>query len=148
MSWMNQNIGPNHKIYVPINKEKFIGTHVVCRSSWEHKFAILCDKNPNITQWSSESIAISYLDTTKNPPKMRRYYPDFMIKVGDQILIIEIKPYRETKPPTIGKRKKRTTLLQEQLTYTRNMSKWQAAVSFCNKMGYKFHIITERSLNI
>jgi hypothetical protein len=146
MSWMNHNIAPGHKLYVPRNKEKFIGTHVVCRSSWEQKFAKWCDTNPDVVLWSSESIAIQYIDPKQK--KSRRYYPDFIIRTKkDETFVIEIKPLKETVAPRRGK-KKVSLYLKEEATYLTNMAKWHAAHVYCQKNGYQFKIVTENSLGL
>ena len=60
-------------------------------------------------------------------------------------VIIEIKPSRETKPPRVTKKKSQKTILYESLTYAKNMAKWDAATSFCNKRGWEFKVVTEKS---
>jgi hypothetical protein len=138
-------IVPQEK-YFPKNPEKFLGTCVYCRSSYEKKFAMFCDLHTEVTQWSNESIAIKYFDPVKK--KMRKYYPDFVIKLNNETWVVEIKPYAQTQQPRTTAKKKRHAMLKENLIYSQNLAKWSAAIAYCDKLGIKFKIITERSLNI
>ena len=97
-------------IYKPRNPKKYKGNinNIICRSSWETKFCGYCDLNENIIQWGSEEFFIPYLATDG---KTRRYFPDFIIKVKEnngkvKTYVIEVKPFKQTKPPR--KRKKVT----------------------------------------
>ena len=62
-----------------------------------------CDRNQNIIEWGSEEFFIPY----RAPDgKVRRYYPDFYIKVREQTgelkkYIIEIKPDKHTRWTTV-----------------------------------------------
>ncbi len=111
---------------------------------WERSFAGYCDRNNNIVQWSVEPFTIPYFDVGQR--KYRKYWPDFWIKKSDgTILLIEIKPEYQTKPPQKPKRKTKKALLAEQ-TWLTNKSKWQAAREFCDQKGWKFQILTEKTL--
>jgi len=53
--------------------------------------------------------------------KERRYYPDFLLKVNNKkndviVWLVEVKPYKECKPPINSKKKSKKTLLYEQKT--------------------------------
>jgi hypothetical protein len=135
----------------PQNPEKYKGDYrnIIYRSSWELDFMRWCDRNLNILEWGSEEFFIPYLDPTTN--KVRRYFPDFIMKVkesnGDiKKYIIEIKPERQTRPPTQSPNKKRKTYITEALTYEKNLAKWNAAQEFCNDRNIIFKIITESEL--
>lgn len=130
--------------YYPKDKERFIGEYVICRSEWERKFAEWCDKNPEIESWSSESLSIRYYDPTSR--RRRNYYPDFVLRIKGEIYIVEIKPYKETRTPKITGKKK-STLLTEIKRYKNNLAKWEAAISYCQRRGFKFKIITEKTFN-
>ena len=70
-------------IYKPINPKKYRGnpTRVIYRSLWERKFMVFCDNNPSILEWGSEEVIIPY----RAPDgKVRRYFPDFYIKVREK----------------------------------------------------------------
>ena len=62
--------------------------------------------------------------------------------------VIEVKPKRETAPPTVGK-KQRKTLVRESTTYAVNQAKWKAGFSeWCADRRIEFKIITEDELGI
>jgi hypothetical protein len=135
----------------PQNPKKYKGdyTNIIYRSSWEVDFMRWCDRNSNILEWGSEEFFINYLDPTSN--KVRRYYPDFLIKVKEsdesiKTYIIEVKPERQTKPPKQSPNKQRKTYITEALTYEKNMAKWKAAKEWCDDRNITFKIITESHL--
>lgn len=136
--------------FKPRHPEKYVGdlNNIVYRSSWELSFMNFLDNNKNVIQWGSEVIAIPYVKPTTG--RVHKYYPDFWVKYknkkGEIIQeIIEVKPEKETKPPTTkGKSKK--TQLYEALTWSINKSKWKYAKIFCEKHNIKFKIITERKI--
>jgi len=156
---MHKKIGKNDIIYKPINKDKFIGNegYCVCRSSWERVFCRWCDLNKAVIQWASEPFGIPYIDKTqrnyKGQFKKRRYFPDFLCKILNSngnidIWLVEIKPYKETIPPTKGKNKSKKTQIYESRTYMVNQQKWNAARSYCQRKGWFFKILTEKQLLI
>jgi hypothetical protein len=61
--------------------------------------------------------------------------------------VIEVKPKRQTVPPIVGN-KKRKTLISETITYEKNMAKWKAAKEWCADRLIEFKIITEDELGI
>lgn len=136
-----------HTRYKPINEEKYIGKDLpVCRSSWEQKVMEWCDRNPNIIKWSSETLQIPYYDPIKKCD--RRYFPDLILFVNDtnntiKKYIVEIKPYKETIPPSVHGNKKDRTVMYEFCTYQTNVAKWKAAQIYCKQHGYIFKILTE-----
>ena len=149
MSKLNWSYNPKkHDIYYPANKDKYIGkSNPITRSKWEYDFCKLIDHDERVLEWSSENLYIPYMLYGKQ----KRYYPDFMVKIKTangkiERWIVEIKPYVQTKPPAKGKRKARKTLMNEKLTWEKNVAKWKAAQKFCDKMGCKFKIITEKQL--
>jgi hypothetical protein len=135
-----------HGQFIPKNPKKYIGKYpIIVRSSWERTFCQWLDNNEGVVAWASESIVIPYFDPVKG--KKRRYYPDFYLKTknGDDF-IVEIKPYKETKPPTKRGKKSTKTMLYEEKTWLTNKAKWDAAINWCERMGMKFQIHTEKSL--
>jgi len=138
-------------VYIPANASKYRGNHrnIFYRSSWEKIFMRWCDRNQNIIEWGSEEFFIPY----RAPDgKVRRYYPDFYIKVRDQTgvlkkYIIEIKPDKQTKAPVQGK-KTRKQFLYESNTFLKNQAKWKAARKYCKKRQAEFLIFTEKELGI
>jgi len=110
---------------------------------WEKWCFMWCDENSSIVEWSSEEIVIPYYyDVDK---KYHRYFIDLKIKFAEgTVLLIEIKPEKQTKPP-VGKRKTKQ-YIKESLTYVKNMNKWNAASEYAKDRGWKFEIWTEREL--
>jgi len=109
-----------------------------------------CDKHPDILQWSSEELIIPY----KSPidGRWHRYFPDFWIKKKNRegkidITVVEIKPYAQTKEPSVQKRLTKK-YLYEVKTWGVNKSKWIAADKYCKEHGWQFMIMTEHELGI
>jgi len=102
---------------------------------------IYLDENKSIIRWGYEVIKIPYLSPIDN--KIHNYIPDFIIETADkEIIIVEIKPFKQTKDPSKRKRKK----INECITYSINKAKWDTANIYCNSHGWKFQIITEKEL--
>ena len=118
-------------IYTPLHPEKYKGSlPIVYRSSLEMHCMRWFDSSSFVKEWGSESIIIPYVKPTDG--KVHRYYTDFNVKIADskgvlRKYVIEVKPYRQTLPPTKHGNKKPKTLLYEQLTYAVNRAKWDAA---------------------
>lgn len=97
-----------------------------------------------------EKIVIPYI--SKADGNMHRYYVDCKITMqestGKKTYLIEIKPFRQTIPPTPSKRKKESTILQENFDYQTNTSKWNAARQYCKKMGWRWCILTEKGIYV
>ena len=136
--------------FIPKNAVKYTGSYPInIKSSWERSFAQWLDLNESVISWSSENISIKYFDPVLN--KVRRYYPDFFFKTIDKdnnlkSYLVEVKPNKETKPPTKSGRKSVKTIVHQENTYYTNMAKFDAASLFCKKMGYQFKLITEKEL--
>ena len=136
----------------PIHPEKYIGNpqNIVYRSSWELRFMKWCDESTNVIQYGSEEFFIPYRSPVDN--KIRRYFPDFLIKIQEQsgeikTYLIEIKPQRQTVQPKVPKRKTKNWLY-EMKTYSVNQAKWAAAEEWCKSRGIEFKLITEKELGI
>ena len=135
-------------IFKPRNPEKFIGKIAIFRSSFERKFFLWADKNPNVIEWGSENIIVPY----KSPidEKYHRYYVDtyVVIKEGNNIkrYLIEIKPFAQTQPPKPSNRKKQSTMLYENIQWVTNQAKWEAAKKFATSRNAEFIIVTEKEL--
>ena len=137
--------------YTPKKHSKYKGdpTNIIYRSSWERKFMSYCDRNPDIVEWASEEIAIPYYDTLSK--KVRRYFPDFLIKVKTKdgklkTHLIEVKPTKDLRPPVGGKGKKKSTVLYEMKTYQMNRDKFASARKWCDDRNIIFDIWTEKHL--
>ena len=131
-------------LYKAKNVTKYKGDHtnIVYRSLWEKAVFQWCDKNPKVKQWSSEETIIPYYYEVDK--KYHRYFVDMKIVFDDKILLVEIKPEKETKPPEGPKRTKR--YVAEGLTYVKNMNKWKAANNFAKDRGWQFQVWTEDTL--
>ena len=74
--------------------------------------------------------------------KIHRYFVDgnVLIREGDAVksYLVEIKPYAQTQPPKESKRKKKTTILYEKITYAVNQAKWDAARQYATKKKMEF----------
>ncbi len=127
------------------NPEKYRGDTqaVIYRSGWERSCFIWCDRNEGVESWSSEEIVIPYLFEVDK--KYHRYFMDLKItfKTG-KTLLVEVKPKKQTKPPT-GKRRTRK-YITEGITYVQNMNKWSAAKEYAESRGWQFVIWTEDEL--
>lgn len=126
------------------NPDKYIGLgNPRYRSSWELSVMRMCDENPAIQQWASESIKIPYRDPLTGKPTV--YVPDFFVVFQDnkkqkRAELWEIKPANQTLKEKVGKN------IFNQAQYVRNTVKWAAANAWCKQNGIKFRIITEHDL--
>lgn len=139
-------------LFKPKNPTKYKGnpSNIVYRSSWELKFMSYLDSHPDVLSWGSEEFCIPY----KSPldGRYHRYFPDFYVeKVNprgqEETLVVEIKPSKETKPPT-PQTKKTKRYLKEVYTWGVNSAKWEAAKQFCNQRNWRFVVLTEHELGI
>lgn len=134
--------------FKPKNPEKYKGnpTNIVYRSSYELKLMNRLDIDPNIVEWASEETKIPYI----SPVDCRRhtYFPDFVVKKSNgEVLMIEVKPLKETRPPVIPK-KQTKKYINEVFTWGVNQAKWKAATEYCADRKWKFLIMTENELGI
>lgn len=143
----------NQGYFRPRNPQKYLGdpNNIVYRSGWELKFMKWCDRNENILEYGSEEFFIPYFDPTTN--RVRRYFPDFIIKVCEQSgeikkYVIEIKPKRQTMPPVQTSKKRTKTYINELKTYAVNEAKWKSCKEWCEDRMLEFRIITEDHLGI
>jgi hypothetical protein len=139
--------------FKPVHPEKYRGdpTNIIYRSSYELKFMLYLDKHPNIIEWASEEFCIPYRSPVDN--KIHRYFPDFYVKKKNmdgtiEVLVIEIKPASQTRPPEVKKNNKSRRYIREVVTYGINEAKWKAATAFCEDRKWKFVKLTEKELGI
>jgi hypothetical protein len=141
--------------FIPKNPTKYNGdpSKIIYRSSWELKMFRWCDLHPDILEWQSEEIFVTY----RNPAKkgnLSRYYPDIILKRKNkegviEKFMIEIKPKKETYGPNIENKYKTPTgrvsrrYLNESIKYAINTAKWEAAQKYCEERNMKFVIFTE-----
>ncbi len=136
----------------PKHPKKYRGdpTKIIYRSLWERSCMRYFDDNPNVLKWSSEEVIVPY----KSPldGRYHRYFPDFLIRIKNkqgqlETIMIEVKPFKETKEPKPQKRLTKK-YLYEVRTWGVNKSKWEAAIEFCKDRKWKFIIITEKELGL
>lgn len=121
------------KIFPQMKTEK-----IIYRSSYERKFIAWLENSEQVKNWGSECIRIPYLYIDG---KMHSYYPDYFVEMVDGTkMVVEIKPSSQTKRPV----NENTWVGKE---YRKNMCKWKATMEFCQAKGYKFKIITEKTIN-
>jgi hypothetical protein len=136
--------------FSPSNPNKYKGTlPIIYRSSLELKAFRDMDLNPNIISWGSESVVIPYPYPFNN--SIRRYFIDIVAALKNPTsgeikkLLIEIKPFKQTLPPTPSKNKSQKTILYENQQFVVNQCKWKAAKEWAAKKGYIFLILTEKN---
>ena len=139
--------------YRPRYPKKYRGdpTKIVYRSLWEKKFMNYCDITESVNEWQSEEFFIPYRSPLDN--RVHRYFPDFLIKYQDnngrrRIMVVEIKPKKETKMPTTNPKKRTKSWAYSVKTYAINQAKWKAAKEYCDDRNYEFKIMTEDDLGI
>ena len=127
------------------NKHKYSGdyTKVTYRSSWEKLTFMWCDRNDEVKSWSSEEIVVPYFwDIDK---RYHRYFVDLKITFANgTVLLVEIKPAKETSPPKRPDKSKR--YINEAMAYVKNRNKWEAANNYAKDRGWHFEIWTEDTL--
>jgi hypothetical protein len=139
--------------FKPRNPQKYAGdvNNIIYRSSWELKFLRYLDQNPNVISYASEELAIPYISPVDG--KKHRYFPDMVAKVrtpdgSTKTIMIEIKPYSQTKHPVLTEGKRMKTHLMDVARFGVNTAKWKAAREFCADRQWEFQIMTEKELNI
>jgi hypothetical protein len=133
--------------YQPVFPEKYAGNpaNIVMRSSWETRFAIWCDKNPQIKKWSSEETVVTYVSPIDGKP--HRYFVDFKIQTSNgKTYLVEIKPKYQTLPPEGSRKTKR--YLTEASNYLVNQAKWEYATRYAKERNWEFVVLTEDDLGI
>jgi hypothetical protein len=118
---------------------------IIYRSSWERKFCIYCERNPEILSWTSENLCIEYFNVNDN--QYHNYFPDFLVKLksGD-IIIVEVKPKAQLQKPSLPKintKKSIDSYKWSYQTWITNMCKKKAAEEYASVRGWKYMIVTE-----
>ena len=135
--------------YFPKNKDKFIGDKAIYRSGLELKYFQFLDNSSKCIKWNSEGIKIPYYWEVDK--KYHTYYIDLAatFKEGNEFItyLIEIKPFRQTQQPQATPKKRKKTLLTEQVMFSQNVAKWTAAKEFALKNKCKFIVLAEKEIN-
>lgn len=146
-----KNTNYKQGIFNPKNPKKYKGTTpIIYRSGLELLSMRYFDNSPNVLSWGSESVVIPYQSPLDG--KVHRYFIDMVaeIKMKDgttKKVLVEVKPEKQTYPPTITNKKSQKTMIYEKYQYAVNTAKWQAAKQYANKKGYLFFILSEKHLN-
>ena len=122
------------------NIDKYAGDHtkIKYRSMWERNAMKWCDTGTErVTRWSSEEVVVPYLWSVDK--RWHRYYVDLLIELDGEIILIEIKPKKETVPPKVPARKTKK-YINEVTTYIKNQDKWKYAEAYAKKRGWRFEI--------
>lgn len=123
-----------NKLYENLKNEP-----IIYRSSWEKKFIIWCESSPKVVRWGSECIHIPYVNPIDK--KVHNYYPDFVVELSNgEKLVIEIKPENQISKPKADN-------CWAQKTYAKNTAKWNEIKKQCDEKGYRFCILTEKTIN-
>ena len=136
--------------YKPVFPAKYIGSKFpYYRSGLELKVFKILDHNPNVVKWGSEAAVIPYVSPVDK--KIHNYFVDFIILLKDKNnndlkLLVEIKPYNQTIPPKVSNKKKKSTILYENIQYNINQAKWLAAKEWALRKGFIFLVLTEKDL--
>lgn len=126
------------------NPEKYIGLGTpTYRSSWEWAIMNMCDNNPSILRWASESVKIPYRDPLTG--KYTIYVPDFFVNYADRdgkshAELWEVKPASQTIKEKVGRNK------VNQAHYIKNLAKWEAARAWCKQQNILFRVISENEI--
>ena len=136
----------------PNNPDKYKGdpANIVYRSRWELMVMQKLDSHPDVLEWGSEEIVIPYRSPIDG--RVHRYFPDFYMKkrgIDGKIesVLIEVKPYAQTRPPIVQNKPTRR-YINEVATWGVNSAKWKMAEEYCRDRGWKFIIMTENELGL
>ncbi len=133
--------------YFPLNEcKKYNGAGpIIYRSSWEKKFCIYCERNPEIIWWSSESFSLKYFNVIDS--KYHTYYPDFVVRLRNgNTIIVEVKPKAQLVKPEPPKRRTPKSMLSYKWiyeTWVTNMCKKRAADELAKSRGWEYLLVTE-----
>lgn len=148
---LNKNSSFNQGKFIPSKPRKYKGSYpIYFRSSLELKVYRWMDNNDKVVSWGSESVIIPYISPIDK--RLHRYFVDLVVGLQEKDgtikkLLIEIKPEKFCSAPVITPRKSKKTILFEHTQYAINSAKWEAARRWCEKNGYTFLILTEKSIN-
>jgi hypothetical protein len=126
------------------NPDKYLGNgSPLYRSSWEWAVMNMCDQNPAIQNWASESIKIPYRCPLTG--KYTVYVPDFLVNYVDKngkshAELWEVKPANQAFKEQVGSSK------INQAHHIKNMAKWEAASAWCKQRNIQFRVISENDL--
>ena len=135
--------------------------NICMRSSYEIRYCMSIDRNPDIIKWGSENVIIPYFfpfefkngQILESKRQIRRYYMDFYVKYKDgREELIEIKPLYQVKAPIAKEYKTKYSLNNALFSFKKNTEKWKNTEKYCEEERKKgrqitFHIVTETQLS-
>jgi hypothetical protein len=153
--------------FIPKNRDKVLKLNslggIYYRSSWEYKIMNWLDSSEKVTLWGAECITIPYqmthFDGGDIKVKSHNYYPDFYYEMKNsdgsiKKVVAEVKPQKEYQMAVQlqekklqipdGKSLKKIKSFEYDLKMAqKNLSKWETMISYCQKKGWEFIVITE-----
>jgi hypothetical protein len=140
--------------YKPKNPNKFVGdiTKLIYKSSYERKYMIYCDMDPNTLRWGYEAHRIPYYNPVDK--KVHTYIVDFWTEEKNEEnkvikYLIEVKPDKRLYQPVLNEKRKTAKSInyhnEEKFEYIKNFSKWKYAAAYAKKNGMEFRVVTEKS---
>lgn len=128
---------------------------IVFRSSWEYKAfqkLEMLGKLGKIIGWSSEDVVIPYKSDIDE--EIHRYYMDLRVEMKDRVVLVEIKPFKETfipaRPKIFKTDAQKRGYENHLLTSIKNQNKWKYTLQYCARMSeisgkpWTFQIWTEK----
>lgn len=98
--------------------------NILYRSSYEHRFLSICEKNIEIKEFDTCHFSLPYNFNDKK----KNYIPDFKVSyINDTCSLVEIKPFNLLHDP-------------------QNRKKFETAEKFCQQNNFDFLLITEKDL--
>jgi hypothetical protein len=139
--------------FIPEHPEKCLNNNTInFRSSYEKRFLVYCDGNQNVIKYGYEVVQIPYFFEIDS--KTHKYIVDFYVEIKNsenQIkkYLIEIKPEHQTMKPREPKKKSAKSMknyMYAAKEYIKNQNKWSAAKMYCEKNGFNFKLLNEKTL--
>lgn len=109
---------------------------IVFRSSWEYRAFMKLEQLGSIGKiigWSSEDVVVPYVSDIDL--QAHKYYMDLKVEMEDKIVLVEIKPYKDTyipqKPKFFKTEAQKRSYENQLLTSIKNHNKWDSTLKFC-----------------
>lgn len=124
-----------------------INEPIIYRSGLELAFIKYMELCKQVKGWSSEPGIIKYIEPSTQ--REMSYYPDFVMETMSGVkVIVEVKPFAQTKPPIKGlidiTKQNSPQVIMAMKTFRTNMAKWRAAQEFAKSKGMVFRILTDK----
>lgn len=110
------------------------------RSSWEIKYAVSLENDPNVKLWFYEPKMFNLRYPNPITGKLSAYWPDFLVKYMDgSTKLVEIKPLKQSSA-------RFAISPYDRQEFMKNDAKWKVASAFAQAQGWTFLVLTERNL--